>query len=388
MKVYLEDIKRLVQDGVLKELRPILDSGDRPTQRLAKERHTALSRWLDEDLPLSYSNNVLPYLLRAIVDTNRGNAKLELTESHLGRKPVSYLVDLIISQCKTLNSRRRPPFITGGNFLPVMRVAIDEIIDCAAHACIASDQTNSWVSQAITHACNVLKVNHVPWCIRPAGHNGAPSSVVVHNVWLNLGAAPRPLTQPSSSFLTRQESLHMAALQSSEVIELDDPRGDWNALGVRLNKFSSVLHKTILPIEWDKNAASLVTCSKYVTDAYNYVQNTFDPAIPLHRLAIIIAIAFAGLTPKIFAPTIIKDQTPKQPSQLAAYIRGLEWVSRPEKRGATSQEPFITMMSTFVIAMSDPASPISERVQGGSDIKEWLTKHCEQITIFLATLTF
>lgn len=175
----------------------------------------------------------------------------------------------------------------------------------------------------------------------------------------------------------------MAALQSSEAIELSDPRGEWNALSVRLNKFSSVLHKTILPNEWDKGAASLGTCSKYIIDTYNYVQNTFDPAIPLHQLAIIISIAFAGLTPKIFAPKVTKEQIPKQPDQLSAYIRGLEWVPRTAKRGATSQEPFVTMMSTFVIVMCDPESPISQRVRGGSDIKEWLTKHCEQRTIFL-----
>jgi hypothetical protein len=388
IRVYFEDIKRLVEERVLKELRPILNGGERPAQRLAKDRHTALSRWLDEDFPLSYSANVLPYLLRAVVDTDRGNAKLELAESHLGRKPLSYLVDLIIAQCKTQNSRRRPPFITGGNFLAVMRVAIDEMEDCAAKACITGDQTNAWVSQAITHACNVLKVNHVPWCISPTGRNGAPSSVVVHDVWLNLGAAERPLTKPSASFLTRQESLHMAALQSSEAMELSDARGDWNALGVRLNKFSSVLHKTILPVEWDKNAASLATCSQYVADAYNYVQNAFNPTIPLHQLAVIVAIAFAGLTPNIFAPTIVKGQVPKQLNELSAYIRGLEWVSRPAKRGATSQEPFITMMSTFVIAMSDPGSPISQRVQSGTEIKEWLTKHCKQLKNVLATLIF
>ncbi|KAG2029409.1 hypothetical protein BDR03DRAFT_1018433 [Suillus americanus] len=384
IRVYLEDIKRLVKDRVLKELRPILDGSDRPAHRLAKDRHTSLSRWLDEDFPLSYSNNVLPYLLRAVVNTNTGNPTVELKGSHLGRKPLSFLVDLIITQCRTPNSRRRPPFITGGNFLPVMRVAIDEMRDCAVHACIAAgDQTNAWVSQAMTHAFSILKVNHVPWCIPPARH-GAPSSVVAHDVWLNLGAAQKPLTQPSASFLTRQESLYMAALQSSEVMELDDPRGDWNALDVRLNKFSSVLHKTVLPIEWDKHAASLATSCEYVIDSYNYVQNTFNPSTPLHQLAIIVAIAFAGLTPKIFAPGIMRAQIPTQPNQLSAYIRGLEWVPRPEKRGATSQEPFITMMSTFVIAMSDQESPISKRVRGGSDIKEWLTKHSAKGITILA----
>ncbi|KAG2060493.1 hypothetical protein BDR06DRAFT_1002397 [Suillus hirtellus] len=256
--------------------------------------------------------------------------------------------------------------------------------DCAAKACITGNQTNAWVSQAITYASNVLKVNHVPWCIPPTGRNGVPSSVVVHDVWLNLGAAERPLTKPSASFLTWQESLHMAALQSSEAMELSDTRGDWNALSVHLNKFSSILHKTILPVEWDKNTASLATCSQYVADTYNYIQNAFNPTIPLHQLAVIVAIAFAGLTPNIFAPTIVKGQVPKQLNELSAYIRGQEWVSLC----ATSQEPFITMMSTFIIAMSDPGSPISQRVQSGTEIKEWLTKHCKQLKNVLATLIF
>ncbi|KAG2355766.1 hypothetical protein BDR07DRAFT_1381286 [Suillus spraguei] len=373
IRVYLEDVKHLVQENILRELKPILD-GDR-VHYLAKERNTTLSHWLDEEFPLSYSASVLPHLLRAVVNTNQGNANLELAESHLGCKPLSYLVDLIITQCRTPNSCCRPPFITSGNFLAVMRVAIDEMEGCATHTSIADSQTNFWVSEAIIHALVKLKVNHVPWCSPPAGQNGAPSSVVVHNVWLNLGGVIKPLTQPSSSFLTRQESLHMAALQTSEVIELGDPRGDWNALRVHLNKFSSVLHKTILPIEWDMNAASLANCPTYVIDTYNYVKNIFNPTISLHQLAIIVAIAFAGLTPNIFAPGMTKSDVPTDTNKLSAYVRGLEWVTRQNKKGATSQEPFITMVSTFVIAMSDPKSPISQRVQSGSDIKEWFTKH-------------
>jgi hypothetical protein len=148
---------------VVKELRPILDGNDCPAQCYANEHHTALGCWLDEDFPLSYSSSVLPYHLWAVVNTNGGNAKLELVESHYGQIPLSYLVNLIITQCRMPNSHCHPPFITGGNFLAVMRVTIDEMVDCAVQACILSEETNTWVSQAITHACNTLKINYVSW---------------------------------------------------------------------------------------------------------------------------------------------------------------------------------------------------------------------------------
>ncbi|KAG1721838.1 hypothetical protein EDB19DRAFT_1917044 [Suillus lakei] len=376
LRVYFDDVKRLVQDSVLLEIQPALDGNDRHARRTANDRHTALSRWLDEEHPLSYSSNILAYLLRAIVDTNDGNRKLELTKSHLGSKPVSFFVDIILKQCSTNPTpRRQPPFITGGHFLAVMRVAIDEMKRCASRDSVTGRDVDSFVSETITHVCQSLKINHIPWCTNPIGGGGTPSSIIVHNVWLNLGAATAPKPASSASFLTRRESLQVAALNSSAQVQLEDSRGDWSASDVRLHNFASVVHKVVLPMEWSTDRASLTSSPQYIIDTYNYVQTAFDMSVPIHQLAVIISIAFSGLLPKVYPPKAVQAEIPKASHLLTSYVRDLEWVSRP-KKGASNPEPFVTMMSTFIIALYDPESPISVILRSPKpDIKDWVSKH-------------
>ncbi|KAG2063879.1 hypothetical protein BDR04DRAFT_1163227 [Suillus decipiens] len=366
LKVYFDDVKHLVCDSVLREIGTLLEGDDRHARRVAKARQTALSRWLDEDYPLSYSSP-LTYLLRAVVDTNDGTDALQLTLSHLGNKPISFFVNIIVKQCSTDPSRRQPPFIAGGNFLAVMRVAIEEMRRCASRDSIQGKDADSFVSEAISHVCESLKINHVPWSANPTGDRGNPSSTIVHNVWLNLGAVGAPKPTPSASFLTRRESIQVAALNSSTQMQLRDSRGDWSASEVRLNNFASVVHKAILPTEWNTDQASLSSCSQYIIDTYNYVRTAFNPSIPTHHLSLIVSIAFSGLVPRVYAPPFQKSAVPQQSHQLASYVRNLEWVARP-KKGGVSADPFITMVTTFIIALYDPQAPTSSR----SDVKEWL----------------
>jgi hypothetical protein len=205
-RVYFDDVKCLVQDSILWEIQPALDGND---------RHTALSQWLDEEYHLLYSSHILAYLLRAIVNTNDGNRKLELTKSHLGSKPLSFFIDTIVKQCSTNPTpRRQPPFITGGHFLAVMRVAIDEMKWCASRDSVEGKDVDLFISEAISHVCQSLKINHIPWSMNQVGGGGTPSSVIIHDVWLNLGATAIPRPPSSASFLTRQESLQIIALNS------------------------------------------------------------------------------------------------------------------------------------------------------------------------------
>ncbi|KAG2146603.1 uncharacterized protein EDB93DRAFT_1250884 [Suillus bovinus] len=368
-RVYFDDVKHLVHAKVLHEIEPALEGDDRHARRVAKDRQTALGRWLDEDYPLSYSGP-LAYLLRAVVDTNDGNTALQLTSSHLGNKPISFFVDNVIKQSTTNLPRRQPPFIAGGNFLAVMRVAIEEMKRCAGRDSIQGKDVDFFVSEAVSHVCESLKINHIPWTANPTLDRGNHSSTIVHNVWLNLGATGAPKPVPSASFLTRRESIQVAVLNSSAQVQLRDSRADWSANEVRLNDFASVLHKVVLPIEWNTDHASLPCSSQYIADTYNYVRTIFNPSIPLHRLALIVSIAFSGLVPCVYAPPLQKARIPTGSYDLALYTRNLEWVSRP-KKGGNNAEPFITMVTTFIIALYDPQSPTSSI----SDVKEWVRKH-------------
>ncbi|KAG2090293.1 hypothetical protein BD769DRAFT_1679717 [Suillus cothurnatus] len=93
-------------------------------------------------------------------------------------------------------------------------VAIDEMKWCASRDSVEGKDVDLFISEAISHVCQSLKINHIPWSMNQVGGGGTPSSVIIHDVWLNLGATAIPRPPSSASFLTRQESLQIIALNS------------------------------------------------------------------------------------------------------------------------------------------------------------------------------
>jgi hypothetical protein len=124
-RIYFNNVKHLVYAKVSYEIEPAFEGDNRHARHVAKERQSVLGQWLDKDYPLSYSGP-LTYLLRAVVNTNDGNTTLQLKSFHLGNKPI-FFVDNVIKQSTTNLTWHQPPFITGGNFLAIVHVAIKEM---------------------------------------------------------------------------------------------------------------------------------------------------------------------------------------------------------------------------------------------------------------------
>ncbi|KIM65726.1 hypothetical protein SCLCIDRAFT_8157 [Scleroderma citrinum Foug A] len=338
LKVYFNDVKDLVNSTIQLLLKPVLSGDDRLAKRTAIVDHTP--------------------------------ATFELTSSYLGRQPVTFFADLILKQCDGPQATRKPPFIKGGDFLPVARVAVHEICSFASHARPPSVHTNKFVLDAITTACEALKINHVPWSCGPR------STTIIHDVWLNLGAKAQP---PSTLF--RQHSNSSIAIQTSQAMQASDPRADWSALNVQLISFHTVLHKVNLPVEWNVSHIHGNGVPEYIVKAYQDVQSSYNANNPLHHLALIASIICAGLIPDIF-PSSDKE-TPHMPSLFADHLHSLDWVSR-NRKGASEAGPFITMVSSFIINMYDVDSRISLRTKSQLDLKAWFNKHTAKgITLLL-----
>ncbi|KAI5995892.1 hypothetical protein EDD15DRAFT_2195367 [Pisolithus albus] len=379
LRVYFDDVKRFIQDKMNIILSPNLDDPDRAVRRTARDRLTALSRWVDESNPLSYNAGVLSNLLRALTEPTMG--KFELTSSALGQMPITYFAETLVKHSIRTDAQSRPPFIPGGNFLHVARVTIDEIKSIATRAGVSPVSQHPFVVEAFRRACELLKVNHVPWSPNPHHEHGRPSTAVVHDVWLNLGARPSP-SPAFSSLRSAEHSVGLLALQASEEIQASDPRGDWSAIDVRLITFASVLHKIKLPIEWDVAHVSRDRVPSYIVDAYHFVANKYDGTKPLHQLATFSAIVCAGLLPSIFPPDLTNH--PSLSTQFETYIRDLDWVKRERRKGTTHTGPFITMVIGFIISLYDSESPIMQAVRARSDLKHWWSKHtAKAINAFL-----
>lgn len=369
LRVYFADVKRLVHNEVTSLLQPLLSDDDRTIKQEARDRSEALSKWEDEEYPLSYSHGVLNNLIHAVSEPRDG--KFTLTAAAIGPKPISFFADAIINQCTREDNRRHPPFIAGGNFLPVARVALSEMRSFALRDHLPASDAKRFIFDAFCTAAGTLKINHIPWITNPNGNFGRPSSSIVHDVWLNLGAKPPPSLACTHSFVSRQPSTSTLAYYASEEIQAADPRAEWSALDPSLNNFKDVLHKVSLPVEWDINHATCDGGPAYITEAYQYVQRIYNASEPLHQLAMICAIICAGLLPRIFSPPF--QGRPESVNKFPRYIAGLKWVIKKNHKGVSQPNPFITMVSTFIICHFDTKSPIHSQ----SNLRAWFKKHSE-----------
>ncbi|KIN94304.1 hypothetical protein M404DRAFT_940888 [Pisolithus tinctorius Marx 270] len=380
LRIYFDDVKNLVNKNVMLELSPLLLSTSSAVRSAARSRQHALASWLDSSLPLSYNPTTFQFLLLAVRPLTDGD--LNLIHSSTGPKPLSFFVSEILYMCNHPNSRRRPPFIKGGNFLPVIQMASKEILAIADAELLQHADRLVFLSDALLRAARELQVNHVPWSPNPSGRSGNPSSIISHHTWLNLGHSDAPLTSPNAPFLSAHQSALAIARRTSEHIQASDPRGRWSVLAIGLPAFNSILHKSIPPSEFVLENASLDGSPQYVRDAYNHAISSFNPSLPLHQLAVFVALIFANLLPSAFAPKDIAS--PSTFDAYLPYIRSLKWVARKKSKGTTDKDPFIVMVITFILCLYDHDSPIIKRLLACESLDNWVSKHSTKgITAFM-----
>ncbi|KAI5999180.1 hypothetical protein EDD15DRAFT_2193863 [Pisolithus albus] len=339
-KVYFEDVKKLLHTGITSELAPLLSLPQLTV------RQSAWEQMMDEKHPLSYNTGILSNLLQAI--TQLENGKFELMTLVLGKKPMMFIVDIMIKQCSQVGNQTLPPFIKGGNFIQVAWVVIKEM---GKH----------------------LKINHMPWTQNPSGGAGRPSSMVTYEVWLNLGGKAALSINMHLTIYPGQQSSASLAYQVSKDIWAGNTHGDWSVMEVQLNLFDKVLHKVRLLAEWEISNIDGRGMLEYIVDAYQYVQNMYNGTKPLHQLAIICAVICAGLLPSIFCLKI--GDYPSNKASYGEFIRNLEWVEWDWK-AARHAGWFITMVSGFIICLFEAGLLIiSTSSMGGLSLKrntrEW-----------------
>ncbi|KAG6374589.1 hypothetical protein JVT61DRAFT_3945 [Boletus reticuloceps] len=116
LKVYIEDIKNLVQSVMEEELRVLANSGD----YVLRNSH---QMWLKSKNPLSYKKDDFPHLLTALDPTRNNNGVTFSLEAPLGEdRPVSYFMAKIING---VDKRREPLFIQDSMFQHVVSAAME-----------------------------------------------------------------------------------------------------------------------------------------------------------------------------------------------------------------------------------------------------------------------
>ncbi|KAF8122097.1 hypothetical protein EV363DRAFT_1405218 [Boletus edulis] len=382
LKSLINDARSLVKNAVLAEITPVInkDGLDAPA---AKSRKKALLQWFKSDHPLSLNPDIHPALIEAVVKPVNGIMELKAT-----RPPTTSLIQFvedIIKHCNTPNPRRRPPFITDGQFIHVTRAAIRKVKQFAArHGSCTEKDLEVIIRNGFITACQKLKINQVPWSEPPAqGRRGAPSTHVVHDVWMSLGAK-NPTGPPTSTAIRAHNHTPAAiARRTSQHIIASDARGEWSGTDVTLKSFHTVLHKTVPPREISEADFEGASGEAYIIKSYTFAVAAYDTSKPIHVLAVIAGIACAGLLPKIFPSKEELEKRPRNSTEWTAFIRNMEWVSRETRtRGVKDEQIFIRSLALYVINMYEPNSPISMRQKSkgkDSSNKKWVAKNSEQV---------
>ncbi|KAI6043289.1 hypothetical protein EDC04DRAFT_2600330 [Pisolithus marmoratus] len=173
-------------------------------------------------------------------------------------KLTSFIADIMIKQCSKDMVHNIPPFIKGGNFIHVARVAVEEMKKAGTHAGHSGGELTGFVADVICAACEHLKINHIPWSCNPTGGAGWPSNVVVHELWLNLGGQAPPAMGSQLMNIPAQQSNSAMAYQASQAIQAGD----------------ALLHKINLPSDWVLAHIEAEGMPEYILDGYRFMQNT------------------------------------------------------------------------------------------------------------------
>lgn len=375
LRSLVNDVKSLVKDAVLQELTPIIDEGGLDAAT-AKSRKKALMRWFKSDNPLSLDQHAHPALIEAVVKPVDGVMALKATRP--SSISLAKFVEDVLSHCKASNPRSKPPFIPGGQFFHVARVAIREVSLFAARQASSTDADLELVIRdGFVTACHTLKINHVPWSAPPIpGRRGAPPSRVVHDVWMGLGAK-NPTGPPTSVVIRAYENTPAAiARRTSQNIVASDGRGEWSAIEVSLKSFHTILHKLVPPREITEATFDGAGMETYITEAYTFAVDMFNPSKPIHLLALVAGIVCAGLLPNVFADKEELKSKPHSSSAHSTFIRNLDWVSRESRsRGVKDTQVFLRSVTLYIINMYESNSPIMTRQSEKLSNKKWVNRN-------------
>lgn len=374
LKVYVDDVKTLVSDAVMQEISPLLQSENHTNRDFARKRAQALARWKDTLFPLAMSPQTVQDLIRAITPQNKEMPDLPM--SNLGNQPLSFFVNKLLkvsAQPNDRRKRRQPPFISGGNALPVMRVSISEITKVATDSMLANKDLDNFVYTTIMHTCKCLRIEHIPWCQDSNGRRGNPSMKIHHNLYLCIGGVDAAMPSSTAAYLTQAEASILRVRESSLRIVEDNPAGEWSLLNVGLLRFATMLHKSVLPAECNQKFVSSMNDTALISQTLAWTIERFNPNNNVHKIVLFVGLAVACMLPNVFTEMKNKPDKKSSTDVVERYIRNLPWTTL-KRKGLTDQHPFPLMVLSTFMTVYDKSSPI----RSDNDVKkQWAAKYCE-----------
>ncbi|KIK78022.1 hypothetical protein PAXRUDRAFT_165099, partial [Paxillus rubicundulus Ve08.2h10] len=191
------------------------------------------------------------------------------------------------------------PFIHGGPGLAVMWIVIPALCRILSQETdIVVDHTTA-IRVLLAQVASQRQILNIPWAPNLSGSTGRPVTIVIHNIWINLGLASSTPSQSLSTVLTPVDMRHQATLSAATFMQNMDSNGPWSTFDIPIQDLHTILNRKVLPDEWTMNIMTFADDGPYVKETYLWVKNNYNRGKPTHQLAICVAIMFCQVLPNV-----------------------------------------------------------------------------------------
>lgn len=383
LTVFVQDCKDLVSVSVKKEIARQLLEGSGDAEH-AKRRERALAKWLASDQPLAWKDPASKEtsshsnLIMALAES-----KETLNQSFVtapGSVSLQDIVLLIIKSVKPPTTSFPAPLNKKGRFVTTLPIALEEI-----ERLTALDPKRS--NPAYHHAIFIfmmmkMGIHYVPWHRPPQSNKGPAPRIVSHRIWmlLDLVADKVKASRDKMNELRPEVQVQVIADVATQL----HPSAPWS-IPVNLQEMGSLWKKTSLPIEWSILNASLgggtkKEGSEVVEATYRWFEAGYDGGEWKHHMALVFAILFSAILPNVHC--CIKEKAKigalSDAEEVDRALHLLPWRTSTSEthKGLSAREPYITMVSTTILAMMLGESPLREYYQKNAALgTAWIEKH-------------
>ncbi|KAI0281316.1 hypothetical protein BC826DRAFT_974771 [Russula brevipes] len=380
-RAFFSDTKALVSDSVKHNIASINSQAESPSELKAmsldaRRCESALKSWLKLTQPLDLGDDEGSGAYQLLVNAVVAEEKLipyGLPNFEGHSMAPSTLAESLVRCASAPTSRPIAPILSRGTFLPTLQVALEAITKM--NHFMDKPEFDKFLLQLLCSAIHIFKVQFIPsHKARQAPSPGAPTQTPVFNSWASLGLwdegqiSLHHSSAPSSSKASDVARSHALAF---------DCHAAWAARPLSLAMLKSVLHKTSLPSDFSLPSS---TKAPYAEQTYIWVRGEYDGTKDLHHLAVIISIIASSLLPSLFMPTAVDKSLfhgATSRRAVADIYHGIPWVSRP-KKGMVNKSIFMSMITTFIIALYEDQSPLHLQMSTSSKRglgDAWTSKH-------------
>jgi hypothetical protein len=390
---FFDDTRQLVAEGVRADVAHRISAASSQEELKAAKssgaiREGYLKSWLKSTRPLAYESEdqvgAFQQLVRAVAPDER-SAYYGLPHLTKNATVPSQLVETLIEMsCPVEPKRPGAPIVTNGAFLPTLKIAHQSILSLREES-EKQDQIR-FLTHMLHLAIKVFRVHFFPAALPGSGAAGRPSVKPVYNSWGNMAIRER-----AEQAALDMDVAPVEAMIAPEAVALNnvlamDCNAEWYANDLDLTTIRDFLKKTRLPTDFKPPLPAKVP---YVDDTYDWVVANYDGTKPLHHLALLVSIIVAStMLPKLFMPTGLKNQfqNKSRGEEVWKVYSEIEWVKK-DKKGMKDKCYFISMFTTFVIAIYESKSPLRQHMKSTAEEKghilvqglgsAWTTKHCK-----------